>query len=443
MSITVRRLLVAICLPLALAAVAFSGLFAFRDQLKVGDAATLLVDQKQKFQADTVAPKLGARPLVFIDYDHATMRALGHPATIPHSSMAILLKQAGRMRPWAVILDVDPSWSACAQACGGLVAAIGDLADSGTLVLIQRGLLQSAKGELPRLRPTSLDAAFEQKPRVLWVSNRLIPSGDGIVRREQPWSVACLGNEAHALPAPSVALWSAQQGQLTELLAFLRVEAAKGAAACASPGNAAPYRPDRQLPGTNSDYRAVGQIRYTLSWEPKSVDMISGPSTEGPQLRVVQAWRLLDGQASLGPQVARGAVVIIGSSAPDRLDIVTTPLGDMPGAIELANSVRAKLEFGPGRQTPFWSGLFLVIGMTSLSIAATFAAVTYLPPRWRKFGDLFVPIGIAMASWLVLMLVDASSAALPLVLQQFIVSLIVRVVLSEPSPSVASGRTTA
>ncbi len=432
MSIDVRRLPLAIFLPLLLSAVAYCGLFSFRDQLKVGDAAQLIVDQKQKIEADTLAPRPGAKPLVLIDYDHQTMRALGQPATIPHASMATLLKQVGRMSPWAVILDVDPTWSACAKDCRNLADAATDLADSGALVLIQRGQLQASKSDSPKLRPTPLDTVFKDNPNVLWVSNRLIPSGDGIVRREQPWSVACLGDEAKALPAPSVALWSAQQGQLRELRAFLRAEAAKGADLCARPGKEARYKPEGQLPGTNSGYREAGQIHYTLSWEPKAVDVVRGPGVEGAQLRVIEAWRLLDGQSQLGPQVARGAVVIIGSSAPDRLDTVKTPLGDMPGAMELANSVRAMLEFGPGRQTAFWSGLFLVILMTALSIAATLAAVTYLTPKWSKYGDVFIPLVIAAACWLLLMVIDASSAALPLVLQQFIVSVIVRLVLSGP-----------
>lgn len=411
----------------------YGGLFAFQDQLKVGDAASLVEDQQQKLLADTIPPRPGARPLVFIDYDPLTMRALGQPATIPHASMATLLKQAQQMKPWAVILDIDSTWSPCVQECNELATAVAHLADSGALVLLQRGQLQATKGGSPLLRPTPLDAALRDNPRILWVSNRLIPGGDGIVRRELPWSVACLGSEARALSAPSVALWSAQQGTLPELRAFLADEAAKGAAFCARSAREVLYRPKGLLPGTNVEYRYAGRIRYTLSWEPKVTDLVSNAGAEGPQLRVIDAWRLLNGTAQLGPQVARGAVVIIGSSAPDRLDSVRTPLGDMPGAMELANSVRAALEFGPSRQSGFWAGLFLVMGMTGISIAITFAVVVYLPANWSKYGDIFVPIIIAILSWLALIVIEASAAALPLVLQQFTVSVITRILLAPRS----------
>jgi CHASE2 domain-containing sensor protein len=91
--------------------------------------------------------------------------------------------------------------------------------------------------------------------------------------------------------------------------------------------------------------------------------------------------------------------VIIGASAPDFRDLHLTPLGDMPGAMIVANQLRSLLERdGPMQSsTDLWGGLIITVFCT----VTTF--VIWLTLRhWRPTMPCFlqnVALGGTLAIW--------------------------------------------
>jgi CHASE2 domain-containing sensor protein len=114
----------------------------------------------------------------------------------------------------------------------------------------------------------------------------------------------------------------------------------KGAAARTIPTVGEPVEHGRNSAiDTANDQRII----FTIPWKSPSQDLIT-----------VSAQLVTESTNRLSGDLIDGRVVIIGASNTDSRDIHRTPIGEMPGALIIANAIKSLLLFGQISSPPIW-----------------------------------------------------------------------------------------
>jgi CHASE2 domain-containing sensor protein len=108
------------------------------------------------------------------------------------------------------------------------------------------------------------------------------------------------------------------------------------------------------------------RILYTIPWRLANRDDVRPlvPWRDGiaaPILETVPAGAVAEGRADTS--ALRDRVVVIGGSFADARDLYATPLGEMPGAIVLVNSIESLIQYGQLSPAPGWLRWILLVAM--------------------------------------------------------------------------------
>lgn len=106
------------------------------------------------------------------------------------------------------------------------------------------------------------------------------------------------------------------------------------------------------------------RIIYTMPWRSPSPDLIK-----------VSAQTITSSVRPLSSDIASGRVVVIGASYADARDVHRTPIGDMPGALVIANAIKSLALFGQFSLPPTWLQWLLKL------LLIVFAALIFLAFR--------------------------------------------------------------
>jgi len=85
------------------------------------------------------------------------------------------------------------------------------------------------------------------------------------------------------------------------------------------------------------------RIIYTMPWQNQSPDLVT-----------ISAQLVTDSRRALSGDLVRDTVTIIGASHVDSGDIHRTPIGDMPGALIIANAIKSLALYGQLDTPPTW-----------------------------------------------------------------------------------------
>ncbi len=381
----------------------FQDLPFFENGLEAGD------DIAMKLQADTIEIPDTVRTMTFIDYNDEAMEMLNYPALIPPQSLADILDKVATARPRLIIVDIDVTWS---DDKLGLVRLRNSLQQLNLLhiptLLLRETSLSGTESRV--LRPSALDAMVDAMPYVWWVSAEGMPSDDAVNRKMRVWITACLNRLPISLPSPQLAATFIDASLASESAkADFNQQMAEANESCDEnhvDGRAAMTLKTRHK-AISFNIKDAERIRYTMTWERLS------------QVRYNPAKEYWWGG---GPDVSgmRQGIVLIGSSAGNRRDTASTPIGEMPGTLVVANSVRAWYQFGIPRGRSFWAGLLMMCGVCSLSgmIAAVF--FRFVPPNKHDVMDIFLPVILAAMLWLAMVVMADPALAFSLFLVQYL-----------------------
>ncbi len=344
---------------------------------------------------------------VWIDIDDETHARWNHPPFIPRDKLADLVRFALAGDPALVIVDVNLTLprgrgNALIQLIRDHSSEVGQTDADPTPIIFARSLPHrwgEQAGPVRTLDPSFLDSTADSAVGIHWASFVYDRDRDWMVRRWRIWEPVCMGGAPRLIPSvPLLAavLVNGGTGGAQRLAEVMRTEAGNVMPdPCASVGSnqdgtkGAPGRfsvgsLDLQLPPDE-----IGQrISYTMPWHLN--DGESWPVVRACQKNVeiltrLQAHQVGEHMAQAGPpkaQILYDALVVIGGSFAEGHDLHPTPLGDMPGALVVANSVNSILAHGqietPGRVGTLVIEIALVLFMAWMFAArASFWAVVF------------------------------------------------------------------
>jgi CHASE2 domain-containing sensor protein len=357
-----------------------------------------------------------ARPLAFIDIDDDAFERWGTSGVTNRGRLRDLIRFAADGQASLIVVDLDLSHPDLTPSSGDkeLTAWLRDY-HAGPNLIFARAL-----GPSPPLEHTTwvdqgslIASVVEHNELIHFATAAFTMDADASVRRWRLWETLC--EDARPVALPSVELLTVaimddpKDGarRLRGLLdATVRERCDQIGLGMARELHFAQF-PDLQLfPDPHGE-----QIFYTQPWPVLN--------WVGHRLAYLPALTILDRKPSTDP--VKGRIVVVGGSNAASRDFVQTPIGTMPGAMVLLNSINALLQEGQLRHPPWLLGIGVALGMgvwyilyvfqfpVALFVAAGFVFVVTWLVSWCliRYGiwlDMAVPsFGMFFHRWLVVM----------------------------------------
>ena len=305
-------------------------------------------------------------PVAWVDIDEEAYGNWGEPFHIPRDRLAGLMETVLASRPKAVIVDVDlrrtGESAAADQELKKVIATAGERCATYPEEPCPRLFLPLPMREVPgegriQKRPSFLDSVVGRAAHAQWVTVSYERGGDGMVRHWRLWEdvVGVKNRVVVSAQLAAVCAWNGKNLRTaTELLSIPKGER------------------------DNSERREVCGIEagaghgdvskrvfYTTPWYPDRRERAYPPwLTHLPS-------SLVESADEVSALVA-GKVVVLGASYSDSFDFHVTPLGTMPGALVIINSLQSLFQYGEFHPpSPWVKAAITVFLITLLSIAFT------------------------------------------------------------------------
>jgi CHASE2 domain-containing sensor protein len=311
-----------------------------------------LLDQWIRTAIFTVVSPADRIPVTYVDIDNALYRDVwGMPPITPRNELAAMIDALSQHQPALILVDIDLAWG---ERDAALDEVLQRYRGPAPLVFV-RHLDETAAGV--RATATPYDATFAGNAAWLhWAHAYFYEDGDGALREWRPWVALCDDGPPQLLPAVAVIA--------TRALRADAITATPPANACAQP-----------------DRLAVLPIVYTenFGFPARLTSDAVAMSMPGSAAQVMRAASLLDGTA-VHADLLRQRVVIIGGSHTAGLDLRTTPIGVLPGAVVQANTILTAPAQLAQAGEPTWRArvtaavLFLVLCLLQFPLAAALVA---------------------------------------------------------------------
>lgn len=343
------------------------------------------------------------RPIIFIDVDDDTYNDVLHqPVILPRDQIKkivqVLTPPTGEKTdaskpnaggPLVVLFDIDFSApSTSAEDDKSLRKALTNLGRSVPVVLVEsayRAVQEGNKGcRVGNQAPFA--PGKNEESNVNCGAAALYRAEDHVIRKFPLWTLSCGGPSVSITPsAPLLTAAFALQTQATrsQLEADLRVavqsdcelHGARYATVTLEGFANGTFDIDVRDPLTPIDFAIPPSAgTYPTINRPKSGD------GQVPLFRRLSAGTILRNAGAISPTFFKDSIIIVGGSFADSRDLHPTPVGEMPGAMILANAINTLLAYdGPiphagGFEHAAWSlALIVAIGL----------AFAVKKPRWE------------------------------------------------------------
>ena len=299
----------------------------------------------------------------FLDIDDASYRGWGEPYHVPRDKILKLIKFAAEANARLTVLDIDLSREGVDADDDRRLAAYLTQYGKGVAhppLILVRTFYSGEPGDRQwvDIRPSFLDE-FEFPTSVHWAQPLFKATlWDGVIRHWHLIKFGCLNGRLVLVPATQLiaaALLSAGDVSSVNRYADLNVVRMENCNNADSAANAITFRDAGGRSEVFSPEAELGQrLIYTIPWKSPAPDLITVPAqliTESPH--------------DLSGDLIRNRVVIIGASFADSRDIHRTPIGEMPGALIIANAIKSLTHYGQVRPPPALSHwvekLFLIL----------------------------------------------------------------------------------
>ena len=350
-----------------------------------------------------------AQDFVFIDIDADSVIAMGEPLITPRDKLVEFLKFAteptGGSGPKAIIVDIALSHRTD-ELDGRRSSENGEPADKGALpnadqllwdflehgyngdvpIILARGFsldYSESASDHPRPEPSFLDdhpsvmpmswwaseTAAQNPPakqrRIFWAAPLYARDSDLLVRDWHLWTPWCLNGQVGAMPSVQLATVVLASDSPSQTLSELRRHLTELAPTECGVGIKQGEKKARAMIVTNTGADGAGitidvnngdearRIVYTMPWHPTA-----GGSSKGRSIHMVPipAHKILPAekeQTAPNPSILNNRIVVIGASNRTAGDDHLTPIGAMPGAMILMNSIQSLSQLGTLRPVPW------------------------------------------------------------------------------------------
>lgn len=336
----------------------------------------------------------------FVDMDEKTYRSWGEPFLTPRDRLACLIKTIAAAQPSLVIVDVDLARSnqEAPERDGELQKTLAQL-PAGPPIILVKSLRKSADpNKPPTVRQSFLDKTVAESDRLYWAYPIFLRDDSHSIRR---WKIAvCAAQDNKTVLLPSVQLLAyalQSRGPDGNLLEEMTAQLQDAEGFCSSPGGG---RRNSLVIGEQAfsldEDGQENRIFYSMKPGTAPPQIIDGAQAR-PLLITLPAQSLCSGNVQpFLNDMLHGRIVIIGASFADSFDIHETPLGPLPGAVIILNSLRSLFTYGVQHSLPWPVRVVFCIGLISLAACC----FLYLNHLWGEILSwLFAILGLPLVFW--------------------------------------------
>lgn len=325
-------------------------------------------------------------PVTIIDVDDATLAKTGGGDRTPRDLVAELINLAAEKRASGIVVDLDTSRPGPDPAAdNALIDLVSGYPDKAPMLMYARRFVEAA-GKTPATEldlsplPSILDDGAASRPNVLAVSSVAPLDGDRVIRRWQLSQTVCNGGKGETFASPQLVALALREKAEAARIAVDAFLTARSAERCAGQSGrpAWPRNPD-----------AMASIWFLFGANPSEapITMIEAGGARVPLVRHIPAHTLLGADGRIAPsrnvsdQIFAGRIVVIGSSHLESFDSHITPLGPMPGAFIVANTIASApatlsaARIPPLARTFIAMGIFILLVMMTSQLRALVAGI--------------------------------------------------------------------
>ncbi len=313
----------------------------------------------------------------FLDIDEQSFRAWNEPYHTPRDKLQKLIDYAATGSARLIVVDIDLSRAGIiAEHDKNLADYLSRYATETSLppLILVRNFYSDggAAHEWSEIQPSFLDN-FELSESIQWAQPLFRATlWDGMIRHWHLVKAGCLNGQLMLLPAVQLVVAgiltsenSASAQRPTEL-GLVKIESCHSTTKARGESTSAGAA---RIHGNTAIQAGIDQrIIYTIPWRSPSPDLVT-----------VSAQTITEASRALSTDLVNRKVVIIGASNTDSRDIHRTPIGNMPGALIVANAIKSLALYGQIEAPPIWLqwvlklSIILLAGWTFLAFRSLLA----------------------------------------------------------------------
>jgi CHASE2 domain-containing sensor protein len=286
----------------------------------------------------------------YLDIDDRSFRAWNEPFHTPRDKLQKLIEYAASNGARLIVVDFDLSRAGIvAEHDASLARFLSEYGNDSELppLILVRNFYRAgnANRDGVEIRASFLDDV-ELSADIHW-SQPLFRAtlSDDVVRHWYLVKIGCLNGRMTLLPAVQLLaaglladVDSAVANRVANLGSVDLQSCAKATDINSRLPDTGRYRGDAAT-DTSIDQRII----YTMPWQKQSPDLVT-----------ISAQLVTDSSRTLSGDLVRDTVTIIGASHVDSGDIHRTPIGNMPGALIIANAIKSLALYGQMDTPPAW-----------------------------------------------------------------------------------------
>lgn len=346
-------------------------------------------------------------PFVYVDIDEETYRKWGEPLFIPRTFVAKIVESAAEGGARLILVDLDLT-RPLGPGATDLEVFLGEYRDdmSGTQphILLAASLEQKLTPEIDAafsIRPSFLDPIVKDAQKLHWSSTLFVQDENLSIRNWRLFEIDCGEDGGIGLPSMQLAavadIVDPVAGLESLTVQLRRLASDECLKENGLRNELVRQRPPPQLSlhnfelEPNQNGNISNRIVYSTAWRQSAGNSDAYIRFEGntvPLVTTVPAWIIANG-GSVSKELFRGRVVVLGGSHRHSNDLHLTPVGVMPGAYVIINSIVSLLTFGVVEAPPYWIAVATNLGLVIL----VSALLVMVRTAWVKvfFNILLVP----------------------------------------------------
>ncbi|MDM8560318.1 CHASE2 domain-containing protein [Thiotrichales bacterium HSG14] len=341
-------------------------------------------------------------PVVMLDIDDKVYYDWGEPLIIPRKRLTNMIDAAIKAKARLVIVNLDvsqrtpidgsqlhPDDQALKVYLKKYISECKSERDNFVCpTIILRRAFRTQSNSVPLLQTSFLDEVVAQgTPYIQWASTLFYPASDQVVRRWKLWQPACT-TDKQPVVLPSIELLatsfikeSCNSQDVQNILQSFRPKNCDNDTTIFSMPMPTTFE-ICGLPINIKDRWNINQrIMYRMPWSDLVLD-----ERDVPALTVLSAQPYAESPSQVKLETLTNNIVIIGGSYREGHDIYSTPIGDMPGSIIVANAIYSLLQ-PKSLELPPIVGLLITI----LFIVITTLLFNKFPSLWGKIvSSIFI-----------------------------------------------------
>lgn len=332
-------------------------------------------------------------PVAWVDIDEETYARWEEPFHVPRDRLAALIEKIIQGHPRALIIDVDLRRKSADVGADEKLKSVLAMAGKGCAgrpgascppILLPLPAREMSGTDGLQVRRSFLDTLVGGNHQAQWISVSYERGKDGVVRHWRLWENIDEPTDGVVLSAQLATLCAWNNQELQKATRSL-MELAEGQGQKARSSHVCGVKVGNEHEDLSK------RIFYATPWYPDERD------------RAYPTWLthvspdIVEGAAEVNA-LFKGKVVVLGASYGESYDFHATPLGTMPGALVIINSIQSLFQYGEFHSPPFWAELIIVVSLIML-MSMAFALMSSFKAQLLS-SVLIILVLLPLSFWL-------------------------------------------